>query len=335
MNMWIFGSWILDMLFLIFPVLGTMALILFTDINWDNWAFAGIVVFTWIDSGHVYTTVLRTYFNREEIDSNKNIYTYAPLVIFATMMLWLLAGAYYLWDFILYATIYHNIRQYYGVTRWYQKNVASKSRWQTRYLYILTVIPVILFHFRKDVPKNIYIQTQLPIMENATALSWGLWVYFAVLGSWLLFQLITLIKNPREAAVSLSALVPIAGYGVGFLLGRNLFEVAAPIIVGHGIGYMGLMTISLNRTKPEMYKSFLKALLITVVLAVVVGSVSDVIEENFVSRHPFVTGWAWVLSSFAIASILTPLLLHYYIDALIWNGKHRESHLVFNKPKSI
>lgn len=332
--MWIFGSFILDMLFLVLPVLGTLSLVFLIDINWDNFLIASIIVFTWIDSGHVYTTVLRTYLNKEEFQSNRGLYVFSPLIIFSVVLIWLIAGGFLLWDFVLYATLYHNVRQYYGVTRWYQKNMASKSVWQTRYLYLLTVLPVILFHFRKEISKNIYIQTQLPSLENPILLYWGTVLYLAILGSWLVYQIWTLVRNPKELAISLSVFVPVAGYGCGFLLGRNLFEVAAPIIVGHGIGYMGLMTLSLNRTRPDRYRSFFKALLLIVVLAVFFGSVSDTIEENFIGRLPFMTGWSWVLSSFAVTVVLTPLLLHYYIDAIIWNKKHRESHLVFRSQKS-
>lgn len=331
--MWIFESVILDMVFLVLPILATLGLVFLTDLDLDKFTLAGIIVFTWIDSGHVYTTALRTYFSSEEFKANKRIYIQAPLIIFSIIMLWLLVGGYLLWDFVLYATIYHNIRQYYGVTRWYQKNISSKSRWQPRFLYFLTVIPVILFHFREGISKNIYVQTQLPSIQNSVYFNWGLVLYFAVVIVWIGYQMITLYKNPKEFATSLSVFVPALGYACGFLLGRNLFEVAAPIIAGHGVGYMGLMSLSLQRVDPVKYKSFLKGLAFILFIAVAIGSVSDVIEQNFTAQYAMGSGWLWVLSSFGIAAVLTPLLLHYYVDALIWSGRHRESHIVFSKHK--
>lgn len=329
--MWILESALLDILFFVLPVIGSVLLFYFTGIDFDQVAIVGILIFTWIDSGHIFMTSLRTYFNPSEYDANKNLYVYAPILIFVVMSSWLILGGKFLWDFVMYTTIYHNVRQYYGVTRWYQKNINSKSIWQTRFLYLLTLIPVLLFHFRSNIPKALYGKTDLASYDNPVLLQNGFYLYFSVIGVWLVYQAFTLYRNKREFATSLSVLVPAIGYGAGFLYGTTVFQMAAPIIVGHGVGYWALMSVSLQRTQAEKFKSFGKVLLVTMMIAVIVGSISDVIEQNYLEKYMYsmAVGWNHIVISLAVALVLTPLFLHYYVDALIWSKKHRESHLVY------
>ena len=122
--MWILEKPLLDLSFLVLPALVAIG-IFFSGIDYGaHLALLGFIVFTWVDSGHVFVTVLRTYMHREEYESNK-VYIYAPIVIFVTMSLWLMTGGKFIWDFVVYATLHHNIKQFYGITRWYQKNISS------------------------------------------------------------------------------------------------------------------------------------------------------------------------------------------------------------------
>ena len=78
---WIFGSIWLDALFLMAPAIISL-LLFFSDIlNPNVIGLVGLIVFTWIDSGHIYLTTLRTYFHRKELESSKK-YFWGPVFIF-------------------------------------------------------------------------------------------------------------------------------------------------------------------------------------------------------------------------------------------------------------
>lgn len=325
--MWILGSVWMDMFFLVIPALATLIIFFSNILTPGLVGVAGLIVFTWIDSGHIYITTLRTYTHPKELATSA-AYIFAPIIIFFILALWLVSGGYYIWSFIIYATLFHNVRQFYGISRWYQKNIQCPHIIRTQMLYVLTLAPVLLYHFRTDVPTDMYSKQDIFLYSNQTVFNFGFTLYIMFLLGWLIYELNLLLQRKENIAVFISLLVPALAYGLGFIFGKNLFQILGPIIVSHGVSYWALTSLSVKRTRGDVFKSLSFIFIVGLGIAILLGTLEGSIEDYFLTQY--VDNQKLSLSiCLGLAAILTPLLVHFYLDAKIWNGKHRESHLVF------
>jgi hypothetical protein len=116
-------------------------------------------------------------------------------------------------------------------------------------------------------------------------------------------------------------LFPSALYSISFLLGRTQMEILAPLVVSHGVSYILLVSLSVQRTYVgETLKKM--AVPLVALTAVAFGIADYLYAENF-----FLLGNPG-LSAFA-ALYLTPLFCHYLFDAVIWRKDHPQSARVY------
>lgn len=177
--MWILGSFKKDALFFYLP--GGIAMLLtvvFPHLGESSLWYAFIATGL-IDSGHVYTTFWRTLFHPEEFRSRK-AYFILPVCFFFIFALWFKLGAQYLWSFVVYATLFHHIRQVYGVSKWYQVLNKKSDLISDKFLYLLAVFPMFAYHFRPGVPANYYSSQDLFLSSNPSLFQ-GLLVIYALI----------------------------------------------------------------------------------------------------------------------------------------------------------
>lgn len=328
---WILGNIKLDLTFFVFPSFITILFSLLFLKEHTIHIFLLLITFHLIDSGHIYFTFFRTYANKDERQSS-SLYIYTPLIIFSIFFLWIFTNTPFVWHFVVYATLYHNVRQFYGITRWYQKLQKNFSPWPTRFLYLLCLTPVIIYHFRTNIITGIYSQKDIFHFPSEFLLNISLVFYISILISWILYETFQIKKNIFSLGRFLSLLTPISAYGFGLILGQNYFQILGPIIAAHGIAYMALVAFSLEKIQPEKYKTFKRTLLLLLGVAIIFGILEAYTEDTL---SPLMDGMTYEtkvhlpLSLFA-AAYLTPLFTHYFFDSLIWKSKHREAHLIYN-----
>ncbi|MCX7979178.1 MAG: hypothetical protein N2578_09265, partial [Bdellovibrionaceae bacterium] len=87
-------------------------------------------------------------------------YAIKHALVFALIALgsyaWMALGVPGFWSFVVYFTIFHHGRQFYGILRWYMGLNRRADRYSEWFLYLLTCIPLIFFHFRPIKPFSIY-----------------------------------------------------------------------------------------------------------------------------------------------------------------------------------
>ena len=246
---WIFNKSYKDFLFLVLPAYITI--IVAKIIHPTSWVDMVVlfIVFHVIDSGHVYLTFYRTHGHRQE-RASQSYYLWAPPLILITCALWYLSGGLYFWSFVTYSTLYHNLRQFYGITRWYQKKEGNFSPWPTRFLYSLMITPAVGFHFRNLGELSIYNRQEVFYHPNLTYYKISLAIFMLAMLSWLVYESFCYFKNNRQWSPGrvLSVLTPAAAYSSGLFFGDNYLQIIGPMIVAHGIGYWALMGFSMNRT---------------------------------------------------------------------------------------
>lgn len=327
--MWILGGFPKDLLFIFLP--GFLGFALSAWIPPFSPAFLpyAFVTLAVVDSGHVYTTIWRTWLHPEERNS-RPIYWTVPLAVFLFFGAWHFSGLPHLWAFVVYTTLYHHVRQFYGFSKWYQKLNGRFSRVSDFFLYLLSYLPIALHHFRPGAVAEYYSERDLFLYPSPAMFQAGLWVYFAALAAWLAFEL-------REARVSgfalnrfLSVLAPAAIYGGSFLWMTRHDAVLFPLLLSHGISYFAVMEQSLRRTRPKLFPTALKAGLAVVVTAAAFGSAEHFLDlEFFSAENAYAPAPGELLRALLVGALLTPLFSHYLFDAVIWRHRHREAGLLF------
>ena len=330
---WILGSGAKDLLLILGP--GLLAVPFFRllppSFLLTVLAFLTFVV---IDTGHVYTTVWRTYF-RDEGRTSSRIYWVATLAIVLLMTPWFALGLPYAWSFVVYATMYHHFRQYYGMLRWYERLNGRACRVSEGLLYFLTIFPFVLMHFRPEPALQtmaMYAEHDVFLMQNPTVWRAGLWLLAAAWCGWLGFETSLWIDGKREPNRLLAVLCPSALACVCFLTGVDVVTLILPMLVNHGVPYFAVMTLSLNRIQPRRYSSLVWTAALIVGSATLFG-LMEYGYENLVididNRYTFRPIGFW--QSALLGVYLVPLFCHYVLDAYIWTGKHREAKLVYGR----
>ncbi|WP_295900696.1 hypothetical protein [uncultured Bdellovibrio sp.] len=320
---WILGSFRKDVLWLYFPGLAALLLsffILRPSPTTAFWIYT-FVALQFFDSGHVYTTLWRTYLNPEE-RRRRQAYVYAPLFFFLLFWVWGYFQIPGLAACIIYATIFHNVRQFFGIHKWYQRLNGNYVKWADYLLYFNCFMPFLIAHFRTGPVWNYdYSDQDIFRFPNEDIYKTLLVFYFIGVTLWLVFETLRLKKN-REWNRVLSAVFPTVLYGVCFLCGRTAAEIVFPLVIAHGVSYFALMSLALSRTQ-KRFSNLQFGTAVVLMTALLFGSLEGVFEEYYLDLTS-------VTLSPLVALYLTPLFCHYYFDAFLWKKTHPESPQVYS-----
>lgn len=326
MKQWIFGSTRKDLFFLVLPGLLTAGLvhIFHPQGLWDE-ALAFFAL-AFCDSGHVYTTFWRTYANARE-RNRTTLYWTVPVLVFLFVAIWAYFNMIGLWTFIIFATVFHNYRQFHGILKWEQKINGDKDPWQARFLLALLILPFALFHFR-DIDMEFVLHGAVLHFPNQIILQFGLVAYGVVLAAWVLKVLRSTFQGTSSAPVTLAVMIPSFLYGISFLVGDTIGEILYPLVVAHGFAYMGLMSLTLKRTEIPWRKEFAWWLVIIIGTAFMFGLLEAQFEDWFLPLAEKTSAADFTLA-FLMGIYLTPLLSHYIYDGWLWKSNHHEAALIY------
>jgi hypothetical protein len=298
------------------------------------YAFCAVVL---IDSGHVYTTAWRTYLRKEERQSHP-IYWVAPLLVLSGVALWVWLRIPYLWAFVVYATAFHHIRQFYGMLRWYQRLNGRRCAPSAFFLYALTLLPLLLFHVRPpgSIQELVYYTNQdLFFAPHSELFHAGMALYGLTACAWLVFELALWSRGVHEPNRCFAVLGPALLYAFCFLWGDSIEEVLFPLLLAHGIPYLAIMSLSLTRLNARVFSTMAKVASLMTLTIAVFGVLEWLYEEHVIEiSNAYVDLPVRFGDGFLIMVYLTPLLLHFIFDAYIWTGRHREATVVYALPAS-
>lgn len=320
---WIFGSFRKDALFLVVPGLIALTIerahVLQGDFLWY------LLVAGFADSGHIYTTVWRTWFHPAE--RQRSIASWAvPLGVAATFFTWSALKLPFMWSFVIYATIHHNWKQYYGVTRWYETINRHAVRWSGFFSKALMITPVIAYHFRSTSVDGFYSDGDLFLYPNNTLLTLTTFVYAGLVAAWIFCEVRNYRQGYREWNRMLSIALSSSLYFGAFFFGRTEMEVLFPPVFGHGIGYMAMMTLATQRTRPKYFSKFAKGFAVIAGTAASFGLFEFFVERKFINFAPTSNS---ALEALIIGLYLVPLFSHFIYDRYLWKRAHWEARLVY------
>lgn len=329
---WILGDEVADGALILFPgVLWAAAFPLLPEKS----AAVGLLAFfavAIVDAGHVYATLWRTYFRPEERSSSP-IYWIAPLAVVAVVTGWFALGLPKVWSFVVYATLFHHFRQYYGMLRWYERLNGRTCRVSEGFLYLLLALPFALMHVRPEPALKdlmLYAKDDIFLAPNEAAWRTGLWLLAAVWAAWAAFEARLLARGVRELNRLLAVLAPAALSAWCFLKGKDAFSMILPLMIAHGVPYFAVVGLSLRRLDRRRFASTAWTLGLLAATAGGFGLLEWGLEEWALDiNNAYVSSPIGFWNSLLLAAYLAPLLCHYILDGYIWTGRHREAKLVY------
>jgi hypothetical protein len=297
------------------------------------WLF--LIVF--IDVGHVYSTVYRTYADKETVSKHKNLFVGLPvLLLVISVVLHSISGLLF-WRCLAYLAVYHFIRQQYGFLKIYsRKDADNKIRriMATITIYAVTALPVLYWHvspgrrFSWFIPNDFMMAGMHPLLP-----------VFIVAAFWLVVTVYTIseiVFSIKTGAVNVQKNLVVIGTALSWYIGivhyNSDFVFTFLNVVCHGIPYMTLVWIHGKKLHAQK-GSFLKIIYgrFTLLLFLLPLFFIAYVEEGFwdslvwqehgdvfsVFNHISISIPKQALN-IIVPLLALPQLFHYVIDGLIW-----------------
>ncbi len=355
-NIWMFGRYF-DLTVLFLPVWLTWLICFILP---DNVLSANVPLWVWvvfvigIDVSHVWSTIFRTYLDKEEFNNHKRLLIGSPILVF--LVSFLLAGISqsFFWTALAYLAVYHFVKQQYGFLRIYKAKFGQfyqqvlKDEWM---IYLTMLYPIIYWHLS---PKrnfvwftegDFFLLNGLitdSIYNSVTAVINV--VYWLLIIGWVLQEL-TNNKGGNKPFGKILWLVTTAGnWFIGIVYFNSDLAFTLTNIVAHGIPYMALVFFYVEKKKVIKGRSKLRnglvvanvVLMLVVVLFLAFGEEflwdTWLYRDNteFFSRFvpfsgsKFETRW---LQAFAFGLLTVPQATHYVLDGFIWKGNKKNPYV--------
>ena len=343
------SSWLFsrktDLLFLFVPVWLVWVWAFSSNIQEQTvplWAW--VIFIVGIDVSHVWSTIFRTYLNKNDrtIHRAKLIWIPCLLLPFLTTFSYINIKIY--WSILAYVAVYHFIKQQYGFMALYsfknkEQNSPKKRLFDKTVIYIGMLYPIIFWHFDKSRLFNWFAEDDfLPlhqVVQDINIFSYLNIIYFAILLAWILNE----VSISRKKDLALGKIIWVTTTYFNWFLGivyfNSDFVFSVTNVVAHGIPYLVLILkykveeqhLLSNKKipKPEVILHVFSIFSVILLLAFSEEYLWDMLinlekQEFFESFSPY---WANIQNSpFLIAlftAILTlPQATHYVLDGFIW-----------------
>ncbi len=289
-----------------------------------------------IDVAHVYSSLFRTYFDREEFQRRRTLYAVVPVISWVGgIAIYALWGPALFWSAVAYFAIYHFVRQQYGFLMLYRRGEPVGDlgyRIDQVAIYMTTVYPLVYWH---TYPRKFQWFSDFDVVHIPT-----IWpkhvcraIYVLSLGAFLVKEVYRWRTTGNlNVGKCLLLFATAAAWGTGIILFNGDLTFTLINIVSHGVPYMALIRIYQYRKRgrePHVQNRFLRFFQLKYVpLYVLAVFTFAYFEESiwdwFVWRdHPNIFGSFYLPASATALMILVPLLTmpqitHYVLDAFIW-----------------
>ena len=340
-------SWAVDLLFILSPPFLCLAAIMaFPDFFRENAEMpvaAWVVLVLLIDVSHVYSTLFRTYLDKDVLQKQKPLMVLVPFISWIIGMLLYSVNAILFWRVLAYLAVFHFIRQQYGFMQLYsRKERCSKLEQQVNVvaIYTATLFPILYWHLEGKRIFNWLINGDFVNMPYPKVLPVLTTLYVAVLCIYLVKEFWVIYARrsfnlPRNLVVIGTFL---SWYlGIVFYNGDLIYTTFN--VISHGIPYLALVYIYGRKKKEGAFKnskplSTLEkvvysniGILLFIGIVAILAYVEEGIWDRLVWREheqvfSFFSGLPQIQDSLFL-TILVPLLAlpqitHYVLDGFIW-----------------
>ncbi|MFK7972672.1 MAG: hypothetical protein AB8F95_20040 [Bacteroidia bacterium] len=300
--------------------------------------YAWLLLVVFIDVAHVYSTLYRTYFDKEEFQKFRKPLTWVPILsLLGMILLYLGAGSQWFWTVLAYLAVFHFVRQQYGFFRLYSRKEQSLFDWERKLdatvIYGATLYPIIYWHC--NLPRKF--SWFMP--GDFLAIPWtGLadvagYIYAVIVVAYVLKEIKAYSDGrtfnlPKQGILIGTIIV----WYVGIVLYNGDIAFTATNVAAHGIPYMALIWLygrkKLDKNGPKKARWFRIHMLPAFIgIIIVLAYLEEGLWDGLVWRdHSELFPWAEALPflesplllGIAIPLLALPQVTHYVIDGFIW-----------------
>lgn len=303
------------------------------------WLF--LVVF--IDVGHVYSTIYRTYVDKALVTQHKNLFYGLPFLLLIISVLLHSLSSLLFWRCLAYFAVYHFIRQQYGFLKIYtRKNTYPKTKQliDVITIYGVTILPLLYWHFSSDRNFNWFLKGDFILFSNTTVIpKIIITLFWLVIVVYFMSEMSYSIKNKALNIQKNSIVVGTAlSWYLGIIYFNSDFIFTFLNVICHGIPYMTLVWIHGKKTHTlKSNTTFLKivygkfSLILFLLPLIVFAYLEEGLWDMFVwNEHQSVFITAVNIKNSISKNLLNiivpilslPQLFHYVIDGFIWKMKN-------------
>lgn len=329
---WIYSPKI-DLIFILSPpfiILGT--LFLFSDsINLIEENYSTIewfILIVCIDVAHVWSTLFKTYLNKDAFLKRKNLYLITPLICFILSILFLQIGTLFFWSILAYIAVFHFIRQQYGFMKLYSSPFSKLDQSiDTIAIYTATVYPML--YWFSNIPRkfNWFVDNEFVHFINEPWLLIAQKGYIIIFATYVVKEIyFTLRFKKIQWSKNLLILGTTISWYFGIIYFNNDFAFTALNVISHGIPYISLIYLREIKPKKHTFIFFEKilyspySLIFFLFSIVLLGFFEEYLWEIIVWKERFdihiIWNTPWVKLSTAL--LMTPQFTHYILDGFIW-----------------
>jgi len=349
--MWLFGKY-KDLSLLFVPVwviwIGLFFLpesILYADVPLWGW----VVFVLCIDVGHVWSTLFRTYLDKEEFANHKKVLIFAPLVAFILLFGIARESITYFWTILAYVAVFHFMKQQYGFLALYTAKAKLKQHhkfFTDKFtIYLSMLYPVVYWHLTQrdfvwfvegdffTIPFGLTTSVRI-IAELA---------YWIFLSGWLIEEFLLIRKGVNRLSWGriLWMFSTLINWYLGIVWFNSDVAFTTTNVVAHGIPYFTL--IIFYQLKKDRIQLLSTKKLIWVGSSILIGSLllsfgEEYLWDMLVNRdkqsffNSFLSYPTEVISNskfqaFVIVCLSLPQVTHYILDGFIWKMNKSNPHL--------
>jgi hypothetical protein len=295
-----------------------------------TWLF--LIVF--VDVAHVYSTLFKTYFVKEEVQKRKLLYYGIPVLSWALGLILYQLGSLTFWSVLALVAVFHFIRQQYGFMRIYAR--FEPNNWNKRIdevaVYSATIFPM-LYWFKTPRAFTWFVENEFnwfKILPNYTNFITVL--YVLILSVWIIKTVFEIFKTKQ---INVPKITLITGtyfsWYFGIVYFNNDLVFTFLNVISHGIPYVALIYIreikqknSQELNKLSVFKSTFGIFLFIVVI-VGFAFFEEFLWEILVWREHFSFDFQLSLNwfQFLVPLLVVPQLTHYLLDGFIWRKNEK------------
>lgn len=356
-----------DTSFILFPaiLITTLVLVFHSKLNTFNtvspWLWLLLIV--GIDVSHVYSTLFRTYLDKEEFQQRQALYILTPLFGWIIGCFLYTISSLTFWRALTYLAVFHFIRQQLGFMMIYARNEHNNLPYSRlidkTIIYLATLYPIIYWHCKG---RNFewFIKDDFFILPN-TLPSYVAIFYISIFAIYIVKEFIQWRRThtfniPKNLLLFGTAF----SWFVGIVAFNNDLIFTATNVIAHGIPYMALIWIYghnqvtiQNSTKNTFRWTWViklfqpKAIPFFVAILFTIAFLEEGLWDHFIWQEhhlffDFMRPLPFILDKntliWLVPLLTLPQITHYILDAFIWRLKSPKTNwkqiLFYNTKKS-
>lgn len=315
-----------------------------------------IVFILGLDVSHVWSSIFRTYLDKEEFANHRKLLIYTPIVVFLSLFMVAYYSVALFWRVMAYIALHHFIKQQYGFLAIYRgkhRFFPQKIFGDKWVIYFSMLYPVVYWHFLSYRNFNWFVEGDFLNLSQYLAIPQSLFfytniLYWLIILAWCIEELYHLQKTKKTIswAKVLWLLSTAGNWYIGIVWFNSEIIFSLTNVVAHGVPYIALIVFYVERKKKvknqgQISFKFLQvlarvSLMILIILFLAFGEEffwdmwlnreKQVLFNSFLA-YPMAVFQSDFAKAFAFALLSIPQVSHYIIDGYIWKNTPQNPYL--------